>query len=902
MPDAELAAALAGGHVLVTPNKRLARALVARHDAAQMRLGATAWPAANALPWSAWLQSLRLDALVAGVLADARPLLAAEASALLWERIVAEEGSLLDPRGAAGAAADAWNLFHAWRNPGESFAAWQHAGIDDDAATFSRWASRYRVMLDERRLLDAAEVADLLATAAADVPAWRNLPVCCAGFLEWSPQQLRLLKALETGGMRIAHIALPPHCGAVPSRCAFDSPEAELAAALGHARTIALTDPDKEIGIVVRDLATRRDAVIAAAEDILCPELAERADADAPRPYDVSLGTGLTEVPIVAVALQLVEWSAGALPMPVVARLLRSPYLPGDAVAWLARARLERGWREAGLQHVTFAAALAALPAGDPLIARWGPLQLPDTGRRAPEAWAWAWRGWLENLGWPGACPPASGEWQSRDAWWRLLGAFAKLESVIGTMGRDDAVATLRAMAARTLFQPEARGARIRILGTLEAAGLSFDSLWITGMAAEQWPPPATPQALLPLTWQRARNVPRADATRSLAFAQAVTAALAQAAPEVIASYAERDNDARSALSSLVADWPQRVGMVPGYGGRMRDMAAARPVLESVGDAIAPVLPVGAPVAGGVAVVESQSTCPFQAFARHRLRQRPWPEIAAGLLPEERGQILHRALAAFWEGVGSHAALLALTPPDLELRLSSAVGLGLAALEARRWRAIPAPVAAAEADRLGSVMRAWLDGVERPRPAFRVDARELPSTLNLGDLAFALRIDRVDVLDDGGRAVIDYKAGRAVAPGRWFAARPAGTQLGLYTLALDADPVSSPVRAVAFGQMKAGAVKVVGLAADAQAWPGLSLPAGPRMRLPVTEWEGVIEFWQYEYGALATAFRNGQASVAPRDAVACRYCEMQSLCRIQRLEDPLVAMADGDGGDDDDGA
>lgn len=902
MPDAELAAALAGGHVLVTPNKRLARALVVRHDAAQLRLGATSWPAVQALPWSAWLQALRLDALVAGMLVDARPLLSTDAAALLWERIVADEGALLDPRGAASAAADAWSTFHAWRHPGESYAAWQHAGIDDDAATFSRWASRYRALLDERRLLDAAEVADELTTVAAGVSAWRNVSVVCAGFLEWSPQQQRLLAALEGGGMTIAHIALPPPREATRWRCSFASTDAELAAALGHARALAAADPRAEIGIVIGDLATRRDAVIAAAEDILCPELVERADADAPRPYDVSLGVDLAEVPIVATALQLVEWSAGALAMPVAARLLRSPYLPGNPDAWLARARMEREWREAGVQHVTLAAALAALPAGDPLVAHWGPLQLPDAGRRTPEAWASAWRGWLADLGWPGALPLASGEWQARDAWWRLLGAFAKLESVIGTTGREEAVATLRTMAARTVFQPEARGARIRILGMLEAAGLTFDSLWITGMAADRWPPPATPQALLPLGWQHARSVPRADAARTLDFARGVTDALAHAAPEVIASYAERDNDARSALSSVVADWPQRDGVPDRYGGRMRAMAKSRPALESSSDAIAPPLPVGATAAGGVGVVESQSSCPFQAFARHRLRQRAWPEIAAGLLPEERGQILHRALAAFWEGVGSHAALLALAPPDLEARIAAAVALGLAALEARRWRAIPAPVAAAEADRLASVMRAWLEVVERPRPAFKVDARELPRTLRLGDLEFALRVDRVDILDDGGRVVIDYKSGRAVTPGQWFAARPAGTQLGLYTLALGADAASPAVRAVAFGQMKAGAVKVVGLAADAEAWPGLSLPSGSRLRLPVDDWTGVVEFWQYEYGALATAFRSGAASVSPRNAAACNYCELQALCRIQRLEDPLVAMPGGDPGDDDDAA
>ena len=63
-----------------------------------------------------------------------------------------------------------------------------------------------------------------------------------------------------------------------------------------------------------------------------------------------------------------------------------------------------------------------------------------------------------------------------------------------------------------------------------------------------------------------------------------------------------------------------------------------------------------------------------------------------------------------------------------------------------------------------------------------------------------------------------------------------------------------------------------------------------------------MEFWAYEYGGLATAFRTGEASVAPRNAAACRYCDLQALCRIQRLDDPILAIPDGDHGDDDDDA
>lgn len=903
MSLAELAAALAGGTIVVTPTKRLARALVARHDAVQLQRGAAAWTAAHALPWSAWLQSLWSDALVAGALTNGRALLSPAASTMLWDRIVADDSALLDTPGAASAAAEAWTAFHAWREPGESSAAWQHAGIDDDAASFSRWATRYQSALDERQRLDPAEIADALIAAAPNAPCWRNQSVVLAGFLEWSPQQARLLAALSATGMQIARIALPPPRESNCSRRVYATVAAEVAAALGHARATTLADPAARVGIVIGDLANRRDAVIAAAEDILCPELAASADANAPRPYDISLGTDLTDVPLVATALRLIEWSAGALPMSAAATLLRSPYLPGDANAWLRRARMERGWREAGMQHITLAAALVALPAGDPLVALWKPLDPGDAGRKSPEAWALAWRGWLSALGWPGPQPLASGEWQARDAWWRLLGAFATLESVVGVTTREEALTALRAIAKRTLFAPEARGARIQILGTLEAAGLEFDSLWIAGMTADRWPPPTSPHALLPLTWQRTRGVPRADPARTLAFARAVTTSLVHAAPHVIASHAQRENDAPTAISSLVADWAEcEVVSTPVYGGLVAAMASARPELEMRFDAIAPLLASGAHAHGGVAVVEHQSVCPFQAFARHRLRPAAWPDVAAGLLPEERGSVLHRALAAFWQDVGTHAALVALSMADLEARIAAAVDVGLAALEARRWRQIPPAVAAAEGDRLASVMLAWLDTLERERPPFRVDECEQTHALTLGDLEFRLRIDRVDVLDNGGRLVIDYKAGRATGTGQWFAQRPTGTQLGMYALALRTDDAVQAVRAVAFGQMKAGEVKVVGLAADERAWPRLKLPSGPRSRLPVDDWHGAVAFWEQHYGALATAFRNGEAAVSPRNAQACRYCELQALCRIQRLDDSITGQPDSEAADDDDDA
>ncbi len=897
MLSPDLAAALAAGVTLVTPNNRLARDLAARHDDAMRASGRRAWPAARALPWHAWVRTLWQDALAADALPDPRPLLADTASAFLWDRIVGASGKLLDPRGAAERAGEAWQLFHAWREPGEALAAWARAGVADDVAAFAAWSGQYATGVASAGAEDADRAVDVLADAAARVPAWRDCDVVVAGFLAPTRQQLRLLAALRGAGMRIGEALLPqPRPGRL-RRVACATPQAELIAALVAARAELARDPHARIGIVVGDLDDRRHEVVAAADDVLCPEVAARPDVEAARPYALSLGARLADAPIVAAALALVEWTAAPLSVDAAGALLRSPYLPDGDAAWMRRAAIEGAWRKQGVRDVTFAAAAKALAetGDDALAARWRGADLPPAGRRAPAAWARAWREWLAATGWPGERALGSAEWQARERALEALGAFASLGGVARALDRDDAVAALRAALARVVFQPETPPASLRILGVLEAAGLEFDFLWLAGMSAERWPPPLAPNPLLPLAWQRARGVPRADAGASLAFARTLTAAFAQAADDVVASHAVNVDGFERAGSALTSAWPSEgVPDEAPRAGRAWDIAAARPPLAALPDHAAPAVPAGTRVRGGVDVVESQSTCPFQAWGHHRLDARSVDAPDAGLTALERGSLLHRALAAFWDDVRTHAALVALDDAALRARIETAATAAKPALAAARWRALPPPVAAAEGARLAATLHGWLTAVERARPPFTVTATEADAALALAGLDLAFRIDRIDALEGGGEAIVDYKSGRVPVPSRWFAARPTGTQVGLYALARADRADAAPVRAVAYAQLKAGSVDVAGLAADGGAWPGLR-EAGADRHVPVASWNDAQAHWRAAYGALAAAFRDGYAAVAPRDADACKYCDLKPLCRVQRLDE----AADGDEAADD---
>lgn len=892
----EFAAALGEGSTLVTPNNRLARHLVARYDDTQRAMGRRAWVAGRVLPWQGWLNALWLDVIAASALPEPRELISGGGAAHVWGRIVAQESpALLDTRGAAAQAANAWELFHAWRRPEDHFQPWSKAGIGDDAQSFARWAGRYAHALTVRGLVDSAQLADVLADVAPRVSSWRGFRIHTVGFIEFTPQQRRLLCALRDAGMEVTEHELTTTANSSRYRVACANPRSEIERALAWARERALAVPSARIGIVVDDLASRRDEVDACAEDMLCPALASRVLPDAARPFALSIGIALSEVPVVAAAIDLVALGAGSLPIADAAALLRSAHLPDAELHWMRRAAVERHWREQGLRAVSLGEFIRALDGFDAgLATRWRAVALPGRAARPPSQWASDWRDWLRALGWPGNRTLGSGEWQACEAWSQLLASFRLLDAVASGLSCDEAQDVLRAMGAQTIFQPESPPARIQIMGVLEASGMDFDALWITGTSAERWPPALPPCPLLPIGWQRERHVPHSNPGVDLARARALTAGFARAANEVVASHALMVDGLERAGSSLFAPWEEcSVTSLPTASGYAVTIAARAGDLVAVDDDRAPPLPMGARARGGVGIVESQSACPFQAFARYRLHGAAWPDACEGLTARERGILLHATLAAFWDGLDDQAALLRLTGDQLDAGIASAVSQALSKLDRARWQALPAAVAAGERQRLADIVRAWLATIESARPPFAVRDLELPLDLAVGGLDIDVRIDRVDALADGGVAVIDYKSGRAVAPAKWFVARPSGTQVGLYALALAQRMDTPGVQALVYAQLKAGEIGVQGVAAGEGIWPPVKALSQCR-NSPVARWEELDRVWAEALGAVATEFREGHAAVSPRDGQACMHCDLHALCRIQALDDPAGALMGSD--------
>ncbi len=890
--------ALATGACVVTPNNRLARALSARHDASMTASGKAAWPAARVLPWGTWLALLWRAAEDAG--ATSARLLAPVESNWLWQRIVAEDpalpAGLADVRGVAELAAQAWSLVHAWGAGGPSWRAWRdtaQAPAGSDAEAFTRWAERYQRELGEREGVDGAVLADALAAAAprlATPLSAAHEPVLLAGFLELTPQQERLLAALRAAGLRIGLAAEPPARGHV-ERVVAATPRDEIVLALQWARERALAAPGALVGVAVNGLAARREEVRALAQDVLCPGLQLPGHAAAERPFDLSLGLPLADDPIVAAALGWLGLAHGGLDRAAAAALMRSPFGPGR---WTLRARLEKAWIEESRARITAAHVVDALTAQDAAAGvrlRAALAAVTLTRTLAPREWAAQWRLFLSRCGWPGEATLTGAQYEAQQAFARVLDDFQRLDALGVRLAPAAALAQLRDLCAGTVFQPQGPGGPVLVMGLLEAASVSFDALWVAGLSGQEWPPAPQPNALLPLGWQREREVPRASAARELAFARRVTERVLRCAPEVVVSAPAVLADATARPTALLdGAWPALTR--PEAQDSAQRSAVAR-ATESVRDDRAPPLAAGA-APGGTGAIAAQSDCPFKATAQYRLRTEPWPEPAEGLDPLERGQLVHALMAAFWDDVRTHDALVALDAAALAVRVDAAATRALAGFPAARWNALPPVIAAAEKLRLPLIAADWIDTIERPRAAFVVERIEAKTTVEMAGLTFRLTLDRVDALAGGGHAIIDYKTGMVDSTRAWFAWRPRAPQLGVYLLALQGETPPVAVRAMAYGRLKAGEIAAIGFAADSAQWPALTAAAKLR---DLAGWPGIEAFFAQRLPAIAQELRDGVATVTPRvtGGSPCRICARQSLCRIHAVR--AYAAEEEEGGD-----
>ncbi len=303
----------------------------------------------------------------------------------------------------------------------------------------------------------------------------------------------------------------------------------------------------------------------------------------------------------------------------------------------------------------------------------------------------------------------------------------------------------------------------------------------------------------------------------------------------MILSVPQFDSDAPLLPSALLGGIPR--GDVPdSWRARVPARLAfdARPQLESLVDAAMPPLEPGESARGGARLLEVQSACPFRAQAEFRLGARALEEPEIGVAASERGDLVHNVLARIWRDTRDQRTLSSLSQDELRAMVRSAIAAETADAQ-RDTQGVMRYLLEIESEWLEARV-AELLAADLQRPQFTVEGVEEQHSISIGGMTLALRIDRVDRLDDGSIVVIDYKTGGDAEPDAWLGERPRLPQLPLYAEALGMDRVS----AVAFGRVRTGDTGYCGLTRDSAVFPGLKSPAARGWPREYSSWQELL--------------------------------------------------------------
>jgi ATP-dependent helicase/nuclease subunit B len=882
--DQKIIAGMDRGATFITATRRLSRWLRVEDDRRHKAAGDVAWTPPEIVPWPAWLERCWLRLRDWGRIEGDEKILTERQESLLWRQILDDLpviSHVLMPGDLAAEAARAWALMQSYEIELDSIVT--EGG--EDARAFAQAAVAFAERCRVGHWVDRASLAGQMSGRHAEALA-QFLPreIVLIGFDVLTPAQKTFLNEISKSGLTVTLINSEREDVVTRKMACTDSRD-ELLTIANWARELLEKNVHTSIGVAFPDLEIRAHELADVFDDVLAPASVLPGHVHDRRVWNQSLGRSLADWPVIDAALRALRLATAPVSFRDIGLLMRSPYIGEHPEESGSRARLDVWIREQGFFEMSLEALMTELAKNPvrrrpacPLFA----MRLQDAlavwsdsgGRKPPGEWSRLFADFLVALGWPGSRTIDSSEIQIVARFHHELASMTSLDSIAGAVGRNEAVGLVSRIAGETMFQPEQAVVPVQVLGLLETTGLVFDHLWVAGFSHRNWPRSIKPNSLLPAGLQRKMRLPRSCTETELVFGRQLVDRLCGAASEVTFSWNEQTEHEALRPSPLLP--PEAVLTAQAAkttkGAAWQSLGSAK--LETITDCRLPTLPADSVMAGGTAILKSQSACAFQAQARFRLGSSALESPHPGLDRRVGGHIAHRALERLWRNWCGLDGLM--NAANWQEQVSDALAQAIRGLRLGQ-RVGREVVLQIERERLSRLIGLLLDE-ERKRDDFEVIETEKSVSIDLPGLTLRTRSDRVDRLASGATMIVDYKSGAAKA-GDWLGDRPIDPQLPIYALGSDRPPDG-----LAFASLKAGQVGYRGILSASAGVPGVrsvdetrGLPEG------VGEWSELLGFWHRSVQKLADEFTQGHAAVAPRDNTVCRYCELTALCRRHEL-------------------
>lgn len=870
--------------VQICATQRLARSYQTALNQAQLAAGQTQWSSPKVLTLQQWLQEISETALLSGELAAAffpESTLNNFTEKLLWQEAIGqclekhELKDLFDVQNLAQSAMEANQRLLDWKIHDTQI---NTDYMSSETRQFLRWRAVFRKLCEKHNALEGSRLLALQIDVikATQLPLPKNM--VWLGFDRITPLEQSLIDILKNKNVRV-EVAQTQTKNQQLTQLACDDLNAECRAAVAWAKQKLSENPHGNLAIYSPNLGNIRRQLADLLDDTF--HLESLNDYEADRIYDFSLGLALSEVPMVRTALNLLRLCASrnSAEQPNLSALLLDVYW-GNLTELDARSLLDARMRKT-LTRTFKLRQLAALVNENPLlgyIQQMLSMQESWSKNQLPSVWAQQFNEALQQLNWALTRPLSSHEHQAKLKWHEVLISFSALDKLLGMTSASDAIQKLQQLCAATMFQPEAsENIRIQVLGILENLARPADAIWVLGMNDQQWPPPATPNALLPASLQRELQTPGANPHAQFAFAQKIHSRLCSSATEVMFSWSRKEGERELRASPLLAGISAKQNTFTIQ--TLAEQLAIPATMEMLGDCAAPPIGDNEKVRGGSKLFEAQAICPAWAFYQYRLGAKKLEAPTEGLDSMARGNLVHAVLQHFCLTCKDSKTLKSLSEAALEANIDEAIGKALQALKDEMCINLPAQIIQIERHRLQRLMQVWLQE-EKLRADFLVKDCEATHTLNIEGLEITCRIDRIDTLESGGLVVIDYKTGSLPALKTWADVRIFEPQLPLYaSLALQ----NEQVVAACFARVHIDEPKFNGLATAPELVPGASAFGklrGDSPFLAFDHFNALLAHWQTSLQAIAKEIKTGVAAVIVDDENDLMYCDVKPLLRL----------------------
>jgi len=858
--DINLIQLMEDGATIVTPTKRLSRHISYQFSQDSMKKK-TSWVTPCCLPWESWCENIFGKLLFSTN--ESWTLLNSFQQQCLWKKIIRNSkynDRLLSIDETSKIAINCYKLCKEWSIP----IFLKSIDLSEDANAFKEWANLYERKKNNTQWLDDACLPDYIASYIKEIN-FRSEKIIFYGFDQLTKQQSKIRALLIDLDV---YVDLPDtedrhQTIAFSSQKDLDS---EIHTAACWAKKKLKENNSATIGIIFRNISNIRGKLEYGFSSVLTPEKFTKPETTFPKPYSISMGKPLSTYPLIHTAINLLSLGSPKIPMSNLSELLNSPFIDGEEGSIL-----DRRLRRIGETRFTLSRVVSVSKGECPkfissLAKFYKSYQIQAKKKMKLSQWVTNFTKWLaDDFEWPKA-KLSSEEHQTLDKWNDVLKELGSLAELDESVDFHTALFQLKKILSETPFQPEIPyETPIQILGMKGVMGAQFDYLWITSARDDSWTQSGTYPGFIP--YDCYKTIPGATPETRREIALDITDKLVRSAENLVFSYIKKEGDEeRERLSSLIKKYePEEYNEAPEDDYRKRIFNSG--TTEEIEDFCAPMIKNKQKFIAGSSLLDDQSACPFRAFAKHRLHTDILGDPDDTLDAAGRGILIHRALEYLWRELKTSDNLQSLSETKLDDIVCSVVAEAIENYKSRKPETFKPWFIYLEKIRLRDLLKEWLK-IESTRSKFEVLEKEEEKIVTFSGIEFHLRVDRIDKLANDSYLIIDYKTGKA-NKNNWKKERPKEPQLPLYAITSE-----YTLSGLTYAILKSGEFRFDGYTEDDNIFP-------EQMKVEACSMKDRLDDWKNTLGNLTDEFVKGNAVVNPREISVCRYCRLDSFCRIE---------------------